>query len=136
MKRSVYLALRFLLSCLGGLIVVVVGCIMIYPFLFSQDWAQGFAFILIVGLIPIVNSPLLIIALLVLFFFQRTICRHLRWWYLGFPSAATAVVALGKPFLWQEVVLTGLWSIASTILFYYANTKNLFPSNSSCNETS
>jgi hypothetical protein len=71
MKQSTHLALRFLLSCLGGLIVVVVGCIMIYSFLFSQDWAQGFAFTLIVGLIPIVNSPVLFIALLIPFSFSE-----------------------------------------------------------------
>jgi hypothetical protein len=101
-----------------------VGSIVIYSFLFSQDWAQGFAFILIVGLMPIVNGPVVIIALLVLFFVQRAIRRHLRWWYSGFPVTATATIALGKPFLWHEVVPTGLWSIASCVLFYYANTQN------------
>ena len=128
MRRSIHLPLRFLLSCLAGLIVVVVGCIMMYPFLFRQDWAQGFAFMLIVGIVPIVNSPVLVIALVVLFFFQQTIRRYLRFWYFGFPITATATMALlGKPFLWQIVVLTGLWSIASTILFCYLNKKTPIP---------
>lgn len=101
---------------------------MLYPFLFSKDWAQGFAFMLIVGIVPIVNSPVLVIALVALFFFQRTIRRYLRFWYLGFPIIATATMALlGRPFLWQIVVLTGLWSIASTVLFYYLNTKKPVP---------
>lgn len=107
--------------------IVLFVSIMFYRLMFNQDWAQGVAFMLLIGIVPITNIPTLVIAILVLLYFRRTLRQHLRYWYFGFPIVAAAIMMLGRPLLWEEVGLTALCSTVSSFLFYYWNVKSPVP---------